>query len=80
MMLFLCLPLSISIIRPSDPPRAILTLPLLLFHTSTYTYVHGVGGTLSRPQTDTTAYNAERNDILVIYPNMQIQQPHTPTV
>lgn len=35
-MLFLCLSLSISIIRPSDPPSAVLTLPLLLFHTSTH--------------------------------------------
>lgn len=36
MMLYLCLPLSISIIRPSDPSSAVLTLSLLLFHTKTH--------------------------------------------
>lgn len=44
MMLFLCLPLSISIIRASDPPPAVLTLPLLQFHTHTREwFVHGSG-------------------------------------
>lgn len=37
MMLFLCLLPSIAIIRDSDPPPAVLTLPLLLFHTSSHT-------------------------------------------